>query len=450
MRNFWLAALVAVAGCSNDPLPPPDVELLIGQETDTWTADPAPTRVRIDLVTATERKNIGESNAPVSVITVKDPQVASGTIATVEATGTDAAGGTAVHGQSVPYVIYGFANATIPLFVGRPSMWSRPPQQLEHIRNFPVVTVIRAQLVLSVGGEGPDLNPAIPDVYDAVNWKAGAGEAALARAPKSIAIVRRGMLLINDNGATWIDLDGYESPNEPAAPAGLSFAEVSGGEVFELTDGTAYVVGATRLGGEPTNKVLRIDRYGFMRVLTLSVPRRGAAAGIVAGSLVVWGGSAEGAGAEVMNKAQEAFTSLPYPPDPSSGLGLATLEGNTAIVAGGKDAMTGAPLPMRTFDVTCAADCAAADSLPLPVALSRTHIYPVTGQMLVTGDAEDGEFRAFSVVTTSGTAEVVERPLRERRKAATSVLLPNGQPAVLGGHNPETMEGVRNIESFFF
>jgi hypothetical protein len=449
MRKSWFVALAALAGCSNDPLPPADIQLLLGQENETWSAEPAATQVRVELVTSEKRTLIGEAATPVSVITTKDPQVASGTVATIEATAVDAAGNVVVHGQTVPYLIYGFNNATIPLFVGRSSGWSRPSGGLELGRNSPTALVAASRFVIAAGGEGPDLNPAIPDIYDAINWKTVPKQADFPRAPKSMAVAGRAVLVVDDTGAAWVDLDGYEKPREPATPMGLTFGEVSGGEVFELGDGSSYIVGATRLTGEPTAKVLRIDRYGFLRAVTMATPRRGAAAGVVAGNLVVWGGSAEGAGAEVLNKAQDGFNALPFPPDPSSGHGLANIEGNIAVLAGGKDVMS-AGLPVRTFDISCAADCATSDLTTLPVTLQRTHIYLLaSGHFLVTGDAEDGEFRAFSVLTASGTPEIIERPLRERRKGATSVRLPNGQPAVLGGQNPDTMDVIRNIESFF-
>jgi hypothetical protein len=229
------------------------------------------------------------------------------------------------------------------------------------------------------------------------------------------------------------------------------FSEVTGGDVLEIADGNQFIVGATRASGDPTAKVLRIDRYGTLRALTLSTPRRGAAAGVVGGNIVVWGGSAEGVGAEVLNKTEDAFTPLPFAPDATVGLGVGTFDGTTALLAGGKDPVTGAAAPFRTFDVTCAMDCATSELAVAPAALQRTHVFPLAaGNLLLTGDSDDGEFHAYSLLTASGTPEIVERPLRERRKAATALLLPNGQPAVLGGENPDTADPVLNIETFVF
>src|SRR5690349_4335562 len=107
MRNFWLATLTTFVGCSSaEPLPPPDAQLLVGQEMETWSADPAPTHVQIEMVESTRRTVVGDSAAPATTITLKSPSFPSGTIASFEATGTDASGSTVVHGTSVPYVLY--------------------------------------------------------------------------------------------------------------------------------------------------------------------------------------------------------------------------------------------------------------------------------------------------------------------------------------------------------
>jgi hypothetical protein len=451
MRNFWLAAVATLAACSNEPIPPADVRLSVGQESDTWSAEPAPTLVQIDLVEGAKRTKLGEAPAPATVVTLHNPGIAPGTIAAFEATGIDASGTPIVRGASVPYILYDLDTATIPIFVGRASTFGRPAENMEHGRNHPVAVVAWHQYVLSAGGEVTDFSPAVPDVYDTINWQALTKQPPFPRAPKTMVLVGDSLLCIDDAGATWINLYNDRVAQE-TAPAGLTFAEVAGGDVFELADGTSYVVGSTRTGGEPTTKVLRVDTNGLLRAVALATPRRGAAAGVVAGNLVVWGGSAEGAGAETLNKIQDAFVALPFAPDPTTGLGLGTLDGNTALLAGGKDPVTGNPVAFRTFDVTCTADCAASELTMAPAfALQRTHVFSLAaGHLLVTGDDDSGEFHALSVLTTSGTPEVVERPMRERRLAATSVLLPNGQPAVLGGQNPETMAPVLSLESFFF
>jgi len=462
MRILWLAAFTTLVACSSaDPPAPPEVHLLVGQENETWSAEPAPTRVQIELVESTRRRVIGEASAPASVITIGNPGLAQQALASFEATGLDAAGTPIVHGASVTYVVFDLNSVVIPIFVARSSSWSRPLENLEHARNYPVAIVASHRYLIAAGGEVKDVSPAVPDVYDTINWRAVKDEQRppFPRAPKTMVLVEAAaaLLCIDDTGATWNLLEAYPPriANEPA-PAGLAFSEVAGGEVFELRDAnlnvtSTFVVGATRTSGDPTSKVLRVDDKGNLRALTLAVPRLGAAAGVVAGNLVVWGGSAEGAGAEVLTRSEDAFSPLPFPPDATAGLGLAALDGTTAVLAGGKDPMTGAAAALRTFDVICTADCATAELAAAPMALQRTHVFPLAaGNLLVTGDSDDGEFHAFSVLTSSGTPEIAERPLRERRKGATSLLLPTGQPGVLGGEDPESGAPAMSVEAFFF
>jgi hypothetical protein len=451
MRNFWLAVMTASVACSSDAPPPPEAQLFVGQESDTWSADPAPTRVRIELVADTKRTLLVEASAPATVVSLAGSSVAAGTVGSFEATGVGAEGSPIVRGATVEFIVQEWANVTVPLFVGRVSTWSRPSDNIEHGRNHPVGVIIGSRYLLSAGGEVTDLNPAVPDVFDTIHWQTYPNQPALPRAPKTMVNVGDALLSIDDTGASWLHLVDDRVATE-TAPMGLTFAEVAGGDVFALEDGTSYVVGATRPGGEPTAKVLRIDKTGLLRAITLATPRRGAAAGVVAGNLIVWGGSAEGVGAETLNKNQDAFTALPFAPDPTTGLGLATLDGTAALLAGGKDPVSGGPVAFRTFDVTCTADCATSELTTAPaLALQRTHVFPLgSGHWLVTGDTDDGEFQAMSLQTTSGTPEVIDRPLRERRRAATSIVLPNGQPAVFGGQNPETAAVVRSLETFFF
>jgi hypothetical protein len=297
------------------------------------------------------------------------------------------------------------------------------------------------------------VSPTIPDFYDGIHWKLTPENETptFPRAPKTMVIVDSAIICIDETGASAIDLAYTENRvSSETAPPGLTFAEVAGGEVFELADGSQYVVGATRLSGDPTAKVLRFDTAGNMKAISLTTPRLGAAAGIVAGNLVVWGGSAQGAGGEVLNKAEDAFAALPYPSDDTVGSGLAVFDGTTAVVAGGKNPRLEVA-PIRLFDTTCSADCATSEIAAMATVLQRTHVYPVAARnLLVTGDSEDGLFHAFNIRLDDNGAEVLERPLREPRRKATSIVLPTGQPAVLGGENPDDGTPTKSIETFFY
>jgi hypothetical protein len=225
MRNFCPLPMTLVA-CSSNRLRL-HVHLLVGQETETWSADPAPTRVQIELVEEKKRTLVGESSAPASVITLSNPSYTYGTVARFEATGIDPAGTPIVRGASVPYIIYDLANAKIPIFIARASTWSRPPDNLAHPRTHAVAIIAWQQYVISAGGEIKDGNPAIPDFYDAIAWSASKSQPALPRVPKNMVLVGTALLCIEDAGASWLDLLSDRVANEPA-PAGLMYSEITG------------------------------------------------------------------------------------------------------------------------------------------------------------------------------------------------------------------------------
>jgi hypothetical protein len=71
------------------------------------------------------------------------------------------------------------------------------------------------------------------------------------------------------------------------------------------------------------------------------------------------------------------------------------------------------------------------------------------GKLLVTGDTADGETHAFSITTGDGAPGFAEQPLRERRKGASAVVLPSGQPGLVGGVSVDGADtAVSSMEAF--
>ncbi len=450
MRHVWLFGL-ALLGCSSDALPPADVVFLTGHEEDVWTASPPPTRVQVELVLTDGRVDLGQAQVPVTKLTIATPPIDTGRIGSFEATGYDASGSVVVRGATVPFLLYGIEGISVPIFVARTGGWSRPPSALEHPHHHALAEVAVHEYVLIVGGDAvADSNPAVPDVYDFATWSTSRNQLPLQRTPKSMAIVRGALLAIDDLDATWISLVGDETVAAKMAE-GLTFGEIAGGETVALPDGTRYVVGGTRMAGDPTAKVLRIDDSGNFRTLTLAVPRLGAAAAVVGGKLVVAGGSASGPGAEVMSDGQTSFAPIDIPAEPTTGLGLGELNATTAVLAGGKDPVTGMATAVRTFNPTCTGGCVLADlGVAVPMVLQRTKLFSLaTGKVLVVGETEDEENHTFMIDTSSAAPTIAEHPLRERRKGATPVLLPNSQVALLGGEDPLSGAPILDFEAFF-
>jgi hypothetical protein len=181
----------------------------------------------------------------------------------------------------------------------------------------------------------------------------------------------------------------------------------------------------------------------------LGTPRVGAGASVVGTTLVVAGGTDAGPMAEVLSASQTSFTPLSYPSDATTGLGVAAVDATTAAAAGGKDPATGAAAAVRTFDTTCATDCTTTEVVAMPVALDRTKVFVIDGnRMLVIGESDDGQDRAFLVDTAGAQPTVDEKPLREPRKGATPTLLPNGQVGLVGGQLVDTGAPALTIEAF--
>jgi hypothetical protein len=244
------------------------------------------------------------------------------------------------------------------------------------------------------------------------------------------------------------------------APPGLGFSEVAGADTIALADGTRYIVGATRHAGDPTAKVLRIDGNGNLRALTMATARVGAAAAVLSiadatassGSrtaLVVAGGSATGDWAEALNPNQDGFAALPITASSVAEHGLASLDARTAVVAGGKDLSTGDAAPVRVFDPTCTTGCTTSDLVMLPTPLVRTNVFVVgSGKILVVGESDDGQNHAYAVDTTAMPPMAVEQTLREPRKEAKSLVLPNTLPGLVGGIQLESGGPALTIEAF--
>src|SRR5439155_15420184 len=154
---------------------------------------------------------------------------------------------------------------------------------------------------------------------------------------------------------------------------------------------TTYIVGATQQDGAPTDKVLRISATGTLQALTLNTPRVGAAAAVVGSTLIVVGGSADGAGAETLNATETAFVPMALPAEPTAGAGVAALDKTNVISAGGKDLATSMGASVRKLDTSCTASCAWTDVTALPFALGRAAVFVQKPTLwIVLGESDDG------------------------------------------------------------
>lgn len=399
------------------------VSLDTGLETDVLGREPRVDSLVVEAVdTSGNATEIARQRLPADVVDLGElPKVDT---ASLRVRGLDAQGAVRVRGESL-YAAYGdLARATLRIFLQRigetarfPSPFSAPYPSSDR------VDVIAGRYVAAADG-------ARLVAYDLANL-APIADRALPLEPKTLAAFDTRLLLLSDAAqAVVVDL-ATRDETKLDAPAGGSFAEVAGGRVVRAGAQGTYVVGATRTSN-PTAKVLRVATDGALSFLDLSSARSGAGATWVEGrGLVVVGGSATAAGVEVVAVGSTRGAPLPFPPDATAGLAIASVDGSSIAAVGGPS--------LRMLDLACAASCApraipTGDGEPL----ASPDATPLDKAALVAGTDPGGRARLYLVDGTSARPV----PLREPRSQVRLVRLPTGNVAVVGG-GPATLESFR-------
>jgi hypothetical protein len=402
---------VLLASCSGTP--DGTVNIVTGEETDVFTRAPAP----VTLVTETialdgTRTEISRAQLPVDDVRLGDQQRTA--IGALGVTGLDATGKAVVRGETLHVQWGALENVALQLFVQRTGELARLPNGPAAFD--PVATtVIAGRYLFGANGTSTIL-------YDLLALKPIDGAPpVLPRPARSVASVGTAIVVIDQEGATTFELgDGSTFPLTP--PSGGTFAEVAGGLRTGSQDATQYIVGATRTSGGPTPRIFLIDAESKASFAALIVPREGACATYVEGrGLVVVGGDAAGAGAEVLAAGAPLATPLPFPPDPVRGCGAATLDTSHVLVVGGGSA--------RVLDLACTQSCAPL-AWPDPVPLVRAEAFALgPDAAFVVGDDESGATHAYRVSAT-GTREI---PLRIPRRGGRLLPTPTRALTVFGG-----------------
>jgi hypothetical protein len=416
-----------------------------GQENDVWSASPQPVRVRVDRI---REDGTRERHARLEVAQQRFSMGTDG-VASFELNGFDAEDQRVVWGRSYPMDTPTLRGYALPLFVSRTGVFSRPPEQLRRNHGeLPPVALLGARFVLVAGRAIEGMLRT--EAYDLALWRQY--EAPELRCPVAEELCEMGSLAVVDYGIIvavadrWlrsylyrpsesspfgVDVETYDAP----LPEGLNeFSEVAGGRVVSAPDGDVYLIGATR-PDEPSSAVLRMlageaDTAELtLRTLQLGIPRAGAAATWVEGmGLVVAGGSAEGAGVELLAEGQAEFQALPFPPDPTTVAAVTALGDSTLLRVGGLDAAA-QPAQTVTLDLQCQEQCepqfyADAVQLQEPAAFTLPD-----ADVLAVGLDPDGQTQ----VVRLGPDRIDTVVLREPRRGASALSLSTGHVAVLGG-----------------
>ncbi len=403
------------------------LQLVTGEETDTFSRPPAPAKLEVDSVDSSGKKEtLATASLPTSSVDLGSfPQSAVGTLQVV---GSDAAGNRLVYGQSVPIQFGALNGAIVPVFVQRTGELARMPKPLSDARAAPTLALLGGRYLFVGAGADPALSRSA-QLYDFAFLAPLGAPRTLPRAPKSVVFVGAVGWLIDDAGATSVDFSqGTEA--DVTAPAGGSFGDVAGGATVVAGDGSQFVVGATRTTGGPTKAVLSVDPAGKASWATLTESRLGASAAWVEGrGLVVAGGSDHAAGVEILSPGTLAGAPLSYPPDASTGSGAAALDGQHVLLAGG--AMpTGQDAGVRAIDLACSMQCAPTSWASLPGPLAPAQLFASdSADALLVGDDPSGATRVFRLSAAAIAAVVTKVP----HVGARAIVSPLGSVVLFGG-----------------
>jgi len=435
VRSFHPSALglcvvcvTSVAACSSQDAG--TLEIVTGAETDTFTRAPAAVKLEVDAVDSSGNTSTLATTA-LPATTIDLGSLDETLIDTVQVTATDAANEQVVYGQSVPFELGILQGATAPIFVQRTGDLARMPGPLPDARSQPVLAIFEGRFLLVSGGS--DATQAMQtQIYDFASFAPLASPPLLTLAPVSSAFFGTVGLFIDAGGnAIFYDFSS-STPDAATPPVGDTFADIAGGATVVATDGTQYIVGATRTTGTATDAVLFIDATGTLSWLTLSAPRLGAAATWIAGrGLVVAGGSATANGVEVLSPGATMGTALAYLPDDTTGAGATALDTEHILLAGGLTG-AGADPGVRSIDlITCETTCSpvAWPALPAPLVSAEAFSSDASDAVVIGDDAS----ATTHVYVLAATAPTTELDTRVPLSGARAVVSPVGSVVLFGG-----------------
>lgn len=449
MRFFgYSVTLLSLFACSAEPLPAGHYRITTGQESDIYTLSPAPVTFTVSKQSSTDDNatwvTVSNSNAPVQTIEV---ETTGSNWYTLQ--GTDAAGTRRVQANSFAISGVGMAGYEYPLFIGRTDIFSRPPGSLVTAQgDHPPVGIVWGRYLWALGGAS--VSTVQTDSYDLIEWgeaAAGAtGSLSTLTCPQQPCRVESLALYSAYNsstsnydqyalaiGGTWaLGIDIYNATSVTVnPPTGLSsWADIAGGRIVTNSSGASFVVAATRSGTESA-AVLEVATDSKLYARALGAKRQGAATAYVNSyGLVVLGGSATAAGAELLAPNTTSFASLPYPPDETQGAALLRTSQTSGVLwrIGGRK-LDGTPAPSVAYDLACVQNCQPTPLAGFDVDVPSTQGFGYGDYRIVVGEKDDGTMVAWRITD----AGLVEIPQRLPRRSATAFQLPNGFVALVGG-----------------
>jgi hypothetical protein len=429
------------------------VQIITGEETDTFTQSPVPTKIEVLAVDGDDGglTPLGSADYPTDTIDLGAQDQSA--VATLEVEALDSNGNELIYGASVPVQYGALDGETLPIFVQRVGQNARLPDPPTDARQSPVLGVLSGRFLVVAGGADPSLS-STTQVYDFGAFSLLGSPPTLPIAPTAMPIVDTVALLINADGGEYYDFS-QDAGESVTPPAGYGFADVDGGQViYDQSGQYIFVVGATRTTGSPTAAVLQIDTTdtsnanyvtGNMTWITLSAPRLGAsAAWVPARGLVVAGGNATAGGVELVAPSQTAGTQLPYPPDPSVGAGMTSLDQQQYVLVAGGILADGTDAGVREIDLACGQNCAPVawgGALPYPLTSCAAFTFDAADAFLVGSETATGATPGLTHTFTLNSAGATEVPTKVPHMNASAIVSPMQSSILVYG-------GADEIESF--
>jgi hypothetical protein len=421
-----VAALTTFAACKT---PPDEGEIQIITVDDPFIGPPAATTLDVDGIDADGGVTSLVHAQSVSQSTIDMGDYDESATYAIRVTAFGADGGALAIGETLPVELGALSESVLDVFVQRKGALARLPGSLDDGRNAPLVGVLGGRYIFEAGGTDT-ATATTTNLYDLIAYASFEAPPSFTTAPQSIALSDLEVLSIDGSGGTWLDLTTGDTTAAVLPTAGPGWADVAGGLSVLADDGTVFIVGATRATG-PTAAVLVVSTTQTLAWATLNTARAGAAAGWVSGlGLVVAGGSADpsSAGAELLGAAASKASSLPYPPDPTTGGGLDALDSSHALLVAGSTA--------RVLDLSCAASsdagsCVQTWTPTLTPALAFAQVFDIdSSSAFIVGEDATGANHAFRLSSTASQPVA----FKIARNHARAVRLPLGPVAVVGGN----------------
>lgn len=447
---------ICAAACSS---PSATLVVTLGGAPDTLTKSPAVATMEVDVVDRTGAVTatiLAETPLAASGSTVDLGDVSQTLVGSIQFIGRDAAHDVVVSG-AVPYAEIGALTGNVPLFVQRVGELAQMPNTIADARRKPFLAISPRSLYVAGGtidgvttepplvgydllGLTPIITtfaaPALPDGNHAMSF-------ALVQLTQETSI---GDLAV----AMWLDASGesiiglgtaarYPSVNnlEPDGKTPLfKWSDVAGGTTVIGDDGTAYIIGGSRMSAPPSPIVFAIlssnnAQQDIFPVYVATRARQGAAVAWATGKGVfIYGGSSDTGTAGVELLAYDASKAIfsdtaSYPPDGTQGLAAASFGDQIMLLAGDGN-------QPRKIDLTCnSLTCAPAPWGATPPALVSPSMFAIGKQtfLIVGDDASTGSTRVIKFDATSAN----DIPLNIARQGARAIQTQTGAVLIVGG-----------------